>query len=776
MDLLKPLRQRFPMPPPSTVALLQQELAWQLVESNLVLVDPIASPRLSQNHAIGTPSAHATAVLDPPSVIETGIDHLDASIHIVDLLASLPRPEVNGTIFIKKEEEQLRLGQRETKTRIEPQGLQGRLDPKHPRGLDIFGMLLPILMPPARTEFRDELLFPGELYGYQRDGVKWLFENESALLADDMGLGKTVQAITAFRALIRRGLALQALVICPKSVLTNWMRELERWAPELVAVRVHGDQQARHIAWRAYVGKCHVLVTTYETVRQDRETIRGRTFDLVVADEVQRIKNPDADTSRAVRSLTAKRRWGLSGTPLENKLEDVVSVFGFIQPGLFQASEVPFLGAQALRERIRPYVLRRLKKDALPDLPETVDDTKWLDLTEAQRQAYNRAETQGVIRLRQTTDVTVVNVLALIQQLKQICNFDPETGESTKLEFLHEEFLEQACQDDGKALIISQYVKTLENLAGRLDEYKPHLYTGQLSTAQRDTIINEFQSDEAHRLLLLSLRAGGQGLNLTRANYALLFDRWWNPAVEDQAVARLIRIGQTKTVFVTRLMCRNTIEERIEQILNRKRLLFQEVVDELTDVSPEERVLSEEELFGLFGLTPPRRTSGRDQEPRKPAAGEPMNERQSTVLEIKPETPYSNVLSLRQTLRRCENYIWWADRYFRPQGLEEMLYCVDPALVREVRILSGPDTVNERAKGEFARFSEEMQRKGVITEWRVLKSFAHDRFIVTQGACFLVPSVDIIFRGQYSQIRETPIPPPFEDWWKEAVPLSQVSP
>lgn len=596
MDLLKPLRRRFPILPPPIVGLPQEELSWPFVNSSLVPIPTVAPPKLSEDHVLGQPSTLETAVLDQPSSIEIDIDHLDASIQIVDLLSPLPRPGVNGTIFIKKEEEQLRLGQRETKTRIEPQGLRSRLDPKHPRGLDIFGMLLPILMPPARTEFRDELLFPEELYAYQRVGVKWLFERESALLADDMGLGKTVQAITAFRALIRRGLALQALVICPKSVLTNWMRELERWSPELVAVRVHGGQQARHIAWRAYVGKCHVLVTTYETVRQDRETIRGRTFDLVVADEVQRIKNPGIDTSRAVRSLVARRRWGLSGTPMENKPEDVVSVFGFIKPGLFQASEGPFFGTQALRERIGPYVLRRSKEEALPDLPETVEDTIWLDLTEAQRRAYDRAETQGIVSLRQTRDVTVVNVLALIQQLKQICNFDLETGESTKLEFLQEEFLEKACQDDGKALIISQYVRTLENLAGHLDKYKPHLYTGELSTAQRDKIVGEFQFDEAHKLLLLSLRAGGQGLNLTRANYALLFDRWWNPAVEDQAVARLIRIGQIKTVFVTRLMCQNTIEERIEQILNRKRVHFHEVFDELTDVSPEERVLSEEEL------------------------------------------------------------------------------------------------------------------------------------------------------------------------------------
>lgn len=775
MDLLKPLRRRFPILPPPIVGLPQEELSWPFVNSSLVPIPTVAPPKLSEDHALGQPSTLETAVLDQPSSIEIDIDHLDASIQIVDLLAPLPRPGVNGTIFIKKEEEQLRLGQRETKTRIEPQGLRARLDPKHPRGLDIFGMLLPILMPPARTEFRDELLFPEELYAYQRVGVKWLFERESALLADDMGLGKTVQAITAFRALIRRGLALQALVICPKSVLTNWMRELERWSPELVAVRVHGGQQARHLAWRAYVGKCHVLVTTCETVRQDRETIRGRTFDLVVADEVQRIKNPGIDTSRAVRSLVARRRWGLSGTPLQNEIEDVVSIFGFIKPGLFQASEVPFLGVQALQERIQPYVLRRSKEEALPDLPEKVVDTTLLDLTEAQRKAYDRAETQGVVRLRQTRDVTVVNVLALIQQLKQICNFDSETGKSTKVDFLREEFLEKACQDNGKALIFSQYVKTIQELERRLSDYKPLVFTGELSTAQRDTIVDEFKSDEAHKLLLLSLGAGGQGLNLERANYVLHFDRWWNPAVERQAEDRAHRIGQQKPVFVTRLICEGTIEERIDRILERKRGLFQEVFDELTDVKLE-RVLSEEELFGLFGLTPPRRTTERDKQVGATVAAQPSDTRQGTVMEIKPDAPYSNLLSLRQILRTCQGYIWWADRYFNVRGLEELLPCIDPAVVREVHILSGPDNLDERAKREFARFSQEVKPKGVLAEWRVLKSFAHDRFILSADACFLVPSIDTILRGQYSQIRETPSRPPFEDWWGAATPLNQSIP
>jgi len=551
------------------------------------------------------------------------------------------------------------------------------------------------------------------------------------------------------------------------------MRELKRWSPELVGVQVHGSKQGRTLAWRAYVGKCHVLVTTYDTVRQDREAIKGRVFDLVVTDEVQRIKNPNTATSRAVRSLSAKRRWALTGTPLENKLEDMAAIFGFIKPGLFQAGEIPYLSPRDVRERARPYVLRRRKKEALPELPDKVVDTKWLELTESQRRAYDRAEEAGTARLRTIPDVTLQHVLALIQHLKQVCNFDPDSGESTKAEFLLEEFLEEACQDDGKALVISQYVKTLEELEKRVHEYKPLRYTGKLSIAQRSQVEEAFSSKDEHKVLLLSLRAGGLGLNLTSANYVLHFDRWWNPAVERQAEDRTHRIGQLKTVFVTRLICQDTIEERIEQLLERKKILFEEVVDELADVTLE-RVLSEEALFSLFGLSPPRRQRDRPRERPVPEGPPPTRAEPRRAEVIRPGERFSNLVRLRQILRESEKYIWWADRYFNARGLEELIIAVDPAMVREVRILSGHDNVDERAKRDFVRFHDELLDKGITAEWRILKGFAHDRMIIGENACYNVPSIETILRGQYSEILETPNRPPFQEWWGKAVPIDAL--
>ncbi|MFQ5902128.1 MAG: DEAD/DEAH box helicase [Candidatus Binatia bacterium] len=702
--------------------------------------------------------------------MELELDVLLPQFEVVDLLTPMTLPGTYGTIYVKRHEEALERGQTRAKTRVEPLGLRQRLNPIDPKGLDIFEMLLPLLMPPATTEFREDLLFPHELYPFQRAGVKWLFDSEAALLADDMGLGKTVQAITAFRALIRRSLALQALVICPKSVLTNWMRELERWSPELVAIRVHGNQSFRHIAWRAYVGKCHVLVTSYETVRQDRELIKGRTFDLVVADEVQRVKNPDIPTSRAVYNIAAKRRWALSGTPLENKLEDLVAVFRFVKSDLFQPKEMPLLSVRAARDRVRPYILRRRKEEALPELPEKFVDTKWLELTDRQRRVYDQVEKQGVHRLRGTPGVTVHHVLALIQELKQVCNFERDSGTSSKIDFLTEEFLEKACQDDGKAILFSQYVKTLDEISKHVQQYKPLIYTGQLSAPQRDRIEQAFSSRDENKVLLVSLRAGGLGLNLTRANYVLHFDRWWNPAVEKQAEDRTHRIGQEKTVFVTRLICQGTIEERIEQLLERKKILFHDVIDELADVSLE-RVLSEEELFGLFGLKPPRRTREEIREGRPEVAAEIRPAETHAAIVVAPETAFSNVMSLRRILRDGEDYIWWADLHFHARGLEEIIVSIDPAVVREIRILSGPANVDDRAKKDFARFKEEMARKSIATAWRVLKEFSHDRYIVSKNSCYNVPPINSLLRGSYSEILSTPNRPPFEDWWERSTPI-----
>lgn len=773
MGLLNLVRQRFPFSPPEIVELPQMEFTWSALEARNVSIPKLEHPQISQDLSAFMPSYTDVFIfIDEPDISSIDAEIMSFQFEIVELLDPLKKPAVNGTIYVRKEEKVVHGGQVRSKTRVQPMHLPQRIGLREPKGFDIFELLLPVLMPPAPTEFVAELLFPAELYPFQRAGVKWLFENDNALLADDMGLGKTVQAITAFRALIRRSMALQALVICPKSVLTNWLRELEKWAPELVAVRIHGEARSRHIHWHAFTGKCHVMVVTYDTLRQDIDAIQGRMFDLVVADEVQRAKNPKTATYRSIRGIPTHRRWGLTGTPLENKLEDVVSVFGVIKPGLFQTSDLSNLSSRAVRERIRPYILRRRKEDALPDLPDKIIDTKYLELTDTQRVAYETCENEGVIRLKKIEEVTVQHVLALIQELKQICNFDPYSSESAKMEYLLEEYLEGACSNNQKAIIFSQYVKTLKQVADRLNVYNPLVYTGQLSTAQRDHIEEQFRLKDDYRLLLLSLRAGGTGLNLARANYVLHYDRWWNPAVERQAEDRTHRIGQLRNVFVTRLICTNTIEERIEKLLERKKMLFQEVVDELADVRLE-RVLSEEELFGLFNLTPPVRLKEGKKEIIDTRVREEELIPSHRVTVVRPEEPYSNVLKLRQLLRESEEYLWWIDLHFPARGLEELIYSLDPSLVREVKILSGPDNVDPRARRDFSRFKEELANKGIAAEWKILKGFSHDRFIISKNHCYNVPPLNSLLRGQYSEISATPNEPPFEQWWQQAISINE---
>ncbi len=781
MALLDGLRRRFAVPSPTVVQIPPREINWGKVESRTVPVPFQGPPEISRDLVFVKPGIHEKLVLLSASSTEVHSSLSDAKFQIVNLIQPVVLPKAYGTIFVRKEEHEIRLGQPQTRVRVEPQNLAQRINQRTPKGLDIFELLLPILMPPATSEFKDELLFPQELYEFQRVGVKWLFENTNALLADDMGLGKTVEAITAFRALIRRSHILQVLIICPKSVLPNWMRELERWAPELLAIKIYGNHLARQVAWRGYIGKCHVLVTTYEVIREDFEAVKGQKFDLVLADEVQRIKNFDTSTAHAVCGLSAERRWALTGTPLENRLEDMVNIFRFVRPGLFSAVDMFSLSTRLVRERVKPYVLRRRKDEALKDLPEKVLDTTLLELTEKQRYAYESAENDGVIRLKSTSNLTVQHVLALIQYLKQICNFDPASGDSAKVDYLQEDYLESACQNDDKTIVISQYVKTLEELKGRLKDYDPLVYSGQLSLEQRVQIENLFRVKDNHRVLLLSLRAGGVGINLTSANHVLHFDRWWNPAVERQAEDRTHRIGQKKTVFVTRLICQGTIEERIERLLEQKKILFREVVDELADVNLE-RVLSEEELFGLFGLKPPRQQIV-DNIVRQTLAKHGVSEIKTTSeesqrpgvqpAEIRPSEPYSNLLRLRNILRSCEKYIWWVDNYFNARGLEELFVCLDPAVVRDVRILSGPARVDEKAKRDFERFRKELAPKGISAEWRVSKGFAHDRFIMGDNVCYLAASVDTILVGNYSQILQTPNRPPFDQWWSAATPLGE---
>lgn len=381
----------------------------------------------------------------------------------------------------------------------------------------------------------------------------------------------------------------------------------------------------------------HIYLTTYETLRQDLISIKGNSksnsalyeidneeenedfpekkFNVIILDEIQKIKNPKADITKATRSIESPLRWGLSGTPLENRLEELISIFQYLKPGLlsYKDAKKPW----KIKREIKPYFLRRRKKEALPELPDKVHEEKWLELTQSQRQKYDFTERKGKIALNEKGEsVTVHHIFSLISQLKQICNIDPKSKESCKLEYLLEA-LEKIIEQGDKAIIFSQYPKKTINLIEPfLKKFDPIIYHGSLSDKQRRQKIKKFQEGEKNKVLLMSIRAGSLGLTLTRACYVFHYDFWWNPSVATQAEDRAHRIGQKKTVFVNSLFTNNTIEERIQELLERKKVLFRDVIDDLSDTNLT-KFLTEDELFGLFGLKKPERTKKKAQDKGK---------------------------------------------------------------------------------------------------------------------------------------------------------------
>lgn len=469
------------------------------------------------------------------------------------------------------------------------------------RVLSIWDLLLPILEPPLVFDLPDSVTLPDPLYAFQIDGVRFLVEREGALLGDDMGTGKTVQSIVAMRILFQRGDVRSALIVVPLALLRNWDRELEKWAPTLSGVTVvRGPKELRRVQWER---PAHVWIATYGVVRSDIEEIREHhSFDLVVLDEIQAIKNRTAQQARAAKRLPRARSWGLSGTPIENSVDDLCSIYGFLSPGLLPAEGVdPF----AARSAIEPHFLRRRKMDVLKDLPEKHAFDEWLLLEGEQRRAYERAEHEGRVWLSELgTEVTVQHVLKLLQRLKMLCNRDPKSGTSAKL-LLLEERVEELVSQGAKALVFSQYLaEGVEPITERLSAFRPVVITGAVSAGNRDRAVQAFQNDPECKLLVATPKSGGVGLNLVAGNYVFHFDHWWNPATVRQAEDRAHRIGQTKDVFVYHFWTENTIEERIYGILERKKRLYADVIDALSNV--ESSGLSEAELFEIFDLKPGR--------------------------------------------------------------------------------------------------------------------------------------------------------------------------
>ncbi|HEU5003275.1 MAG TPA: DEAD/DEAH box helicase [Actinomycetota bacterium] len=446
---------------------------------------------------------------------------------------------------------------------------------------------------------------------YQRRGLSWLAFHDAlglgACLADDMGLGKTIQLLSLLlseREGRRRGRPLPTLLVCPMSLVSNWEREASRFAP---ALRVHVHHGTERLAGKEFAeaaGGADLVLTTYALAVRDRERLSDIPWGRVVLDEAQNIKNRGSRQTQAVAAIPARRRVALTGTPVENRLADLWSIMEFLNPGLLgEASEfrqrfaipVERFGDEDAAERLKrltgPFILRRLKtdRDIIADLPDKVEMKVFCNLTREQATLY-----QAVVddMLRQVEDSEGIQrkglILATMTRLKQVCNHpahllgdrSPLPGRSGKLARL-EEILEEVVAAGEKALCFTQFAemgtRLRPYLRERLGREVAFLHGGTPKPA-RDEMVARFQGDAGPPVFLLSLKAGGTGLNLTAANHVIHFDRWWNPAVENQATDRAFRIGQRRDVQVRKFICAGTLEERIDKMIERKQALAERIV------------------------------------------------------------------------------------------------------------------------------------------------------------------------------------------------------
>ena len=595
------------MPNVATFAEPWAELSWRPSASTEVVSLPVERLQLQTVDTWDVPIPDAVTVLTTKMV--------PAAAKPRPVTVALRPPTFNTVSYSFRPSEILQSALAEFKPGVpdNSNAVSLRLHEEHERALHVTRLKPPadtvkledrlyyLLQPSLETLIREGSLdFPFHPCHYQLEGVAFLYPRVSAVLADEMGLGKTMQAITAMRLLLHAGEIQNVLLVCPKPLVSNWQREFGMWAPELPVAIIEGDQAKRQWQWN--LADVPVKIANYELLMRDRDLVTDprRSFDLVVLDESQRIKNRAGTTSEVVRSIGRGRSWALTGTPVENSPDDLVGIFEFVAPGQLHREMKP----RAMGRAVADYILRRTKDRVLTELPPKLFRDADVELNAEQRQTYTMAEEEGVLRLTQLGEgATIQHVFELVLRLKQICNFDPATGQSSKLERLVAD-LEEVAASGQKAIVFSQWVATLDVLAERLEQFGICQYHGKVPPKKRDAVIEQFQRDKRKHVILMSYGAGSVGLNLQFCSYVFLYDRWWNPAVEDQAINRAHRIGAAGPVTVTRFLTIDTIEERINQVLEEKRELFDTI---FSDAETHRSLgFTQQEIFGLFKLRCPQ--------------------------------------------------------------------------------------------------------------------------------------------------------------------------
>jgi non-specific serine/threonine protein kinase len=458
---------------------------------------------------------------------------------------------------------------------------------------------------------------------YQVAGYHWLnYLNEvgwGGILADDMGLGKTVQALSCLQLFKEKAKKMRALVVCPTTLMFNWENEIKKFTPKLTYKIHHGGERERD---KKLFDNFDVIITTYGTLRSDIKFMAETEFDYVVLDESQAIKNPQSKVTKAACLLNAKHRICMSGTPLQNNTFDIYAQMNFLNPGMLGSVEyfrnefatpIDKFGEREHKDHLKkllfPFILRRTKEQVAKDLPAKTETILFCEMEDEQRNIYDayrndyRDKILGVIK-EQGIDKSQLTILQGLMKLRQICDSPAIMNEkeqmpnvSVKLDELTREITENIGHH--KALIFSQFLGMLGLIRQRLTELgvKFEYFDGSTSATDREKAIQSFQNDDEVRIFLISLKAGGVGLNLTAADYVYIVDPWWNPAVEQQAIDRTHRIGQTKNIFAYRMICKDTIEDKILQLQDKKRSLARDLVADDTGFV---KTLTREDVEYLF--------------------------------------------------------------------------------------------------------------------------------------------------------------------------------
>ncbi len=458
---------------------------------------------------------------------------------------------------------------------------------------------------------------------YQISGYQWLsYLNDvgwGGILADDMGLGKTVQALTMLDYYKTINKSLKAIVVCPTTLIYNWQNEVKKFTPNLEYHIHHGNARSRSAE---ELQKHDIIITTYGTLRSDIQLLLKIVFDYVILDESQAIKNPSSKVTKAATLLNAKNRLCMSGTPLQNNTFDIFAQMNFLNPGLLGSMEffrnefanpIDKFGEQEQKDHLRkllyPFILRRTKEQVAKDLPDKTETILFCEMDKAQRKIYDayrnsyREKILGTID-QQGIDKSQLTILQGLMKLRQICDSpailneeDKYPNHSIKLDELSREIEENI--GEHKALIFSQFLGMLALIKAKLKEHNVpfEYFDGSTSPIDREKAIQNFQNNDECRVFLISLKAGGVGLNLTAADYVYIVDPWWNPAVEQQAIDRTHRIGQTKNIFAYRMICIDTIEDKILQLQERKKTLAKELI---TDDNSFVKALSKADVEYLF--------------------------------------------------------------------------------------------------------------------------------------------------------------------------------